>query len=77
MDAHGFKRYWMPIVAVVAVAFALAEVVVRDEGVQLLPQPQPMFSDAQLISTDTTPPTEAHCELAGRHCSRRKRCGCP
>src|SRR5262249_75802 len=33
-----------------------------------LPQPQPMFSDAQLISASTTPPTEAQCFSVGRRC---------
>ncbi len=28
----------------------------------------PLFSDAQLISTSTTPPTEAQCESVGRRC---------
>src|SRR5579859_1177997 len=68
MDAFRFKRYWMPIVTVVAVAFVLAAVVVRGGAVQSLPLPQPMFSDAQLISTGTTPPTEAQCESVGRRC---------
>src|SRR6266478_4087341 len=68
MDALRFKRYWVPIVAVVTVALALAEVVVRGGGVESLPLPQPMFSDAQLISTGTTPPTEAQCESVGRRC---------
>jgi len=68
MDALRFKRYWMPIVAVVTVALALAQVVVRGGGVQSLPLPQPMFSDAQLVSTGTTPPTEVQCESVGRRC---------
>src|SRR6266446_3337745 len=68
MDALRFKRYWMPIVAVVTVALALAQVVVRGGGVQSLPLPQPMFSDAQQVSTGTTPPTEAQCESVGRRC---------
>src|SRR6476660_8057319 len=33
-----------------------------------LPLPQPMFSDAQLISASVTPPTEAQCESVGRRC---------
>src|SRR6185437_2724226 len=33
-----------------------------------LPQPQPMYSDAQLISASTVPPTEAQCESVGRRC---------
>jgi subtilase family serine protease len=32
------------------------------------PLPQPMFSDAQQISTSATPPTEAQCETVGRRC---------
>jgi hypothetical protein len=68
MDALRFKRYWTPIVAVVTVTLALAAVVVPGRGVQSLPHPQPMFSDAQLISTGTTPPTEAQCESVGRRC---------
>src|SRR3954464_12960527 len=32
------------------------------------PTPQPMYSDAQQISSSTTPPTEAQCESAGRRC---------
>src|SRR5260221_12637217 len=58
----------MPFVVLATVAFVLAEVIVRDGGVQSLPQPQPMYSDAQLVSTDMTPPTEAQCELVGRRC---------
>src|SRR5882672_4431762 len=68
MNAMPFKRHWMPIVAVATFAFVLAEVVARGGGVRSLPQPQPMFSDVQLVSTDTTPPTEAQCELVGRRC---------
>ena len=33
-----------------------------------LPLPQPMFSDAQLISTSVTPPSEAQCFSVGRRC---------
>ena len=32
------------------------------------PRPQPMYSDAQLISSSATPPTEAQCESVGRRC---------
>jgi len=68
MNAVRFKRYWMPIVVVAPVAFLFAAVVGRGGGVPSLPQPQPMFSDAQQVSTDTTPPTEAQCESVGRRC---------
>jgi subtilase family serine protease len=68
MDVLRFKRYWMPIVAVVAVGLALVAAVGRGGGVQSLPLPQPMFSEAELIASDTTPPTEAQCESVGRRC---------
>jgi len=68
MDAFRFKRYWKPIVTAAAVALALGAVVVRGGGEQSLPQPQPTFSDAQQVSTGTTPPTEAQCESVGRRC---------
>jgi len=44
------------------------------EAYSSLPLPQPMFSDAQLVSTGTTPPTEAQCELVGRRCFTPQRC---
>src|SRR5258708_6221856 len=68
MNAVRFKRYGMPLVVLATFAFGLAGVLVRGGGVPSLPQPQPMFSDAQLVSTDMTPPTEAQCELVGRRC---------
>jgi subtilase family serine protease len=68
MDVLRFKRYWMPIVAVVAIGLALVAAVGRGSGVQSLPLPQPMFSEAELIASDTTPPTEAQCESVGRRC---------
>lgn len=68
MDAIQFKRYWIPIVAVVAVALVLVAAVGRGGGFRTVPLPQPMFNDAQLISSSTTPPTEAQCESVGRRC---------
>jgi subtilase family serine protease len=41
---------------------------IERRGAEQLPQPQPMFSDAELISTSTTPPTEGQCESVGRRC---------
>ena len=35
---------------------------------QSLPLPRPVWSDAQLVSTSTTPPTEAQCNSVGRRC---------
>jgi subtilase family serine protease len=50
-----------------AVVSAFAATAVRT-GDPSTPVPQPMFSDAVLISASTTPPTEAQCESVGRRC---------
>jgi subtilase family serine protease len=51
----------------VGLAFAAA-FIGRAGGATALPLPHPSWSDAQLISTSTTPPTEAQCFSAGRRC---------
>jgi subtilase family serine protease len=56
------------IVAVGLVAVGVAAILGRGGGAQSLPLPQPTFSDAQLIATSTTPPTEAQCYSVGRRC---------
>ena len=55
-------------IGTVAVAAALAVVLGQSGGARSLPLPQPTFSDAQLISSSETPPTEADCLLVGRTC---------
>src|SRR5690348_16680580 len=37
-------------------------------GARSLPLPHPLYSDALLITSSTTPPTEAQCESVGRRC---------
>jgi subtilase family serine protease len=58
------------VIAVAAVLFAAAMAVLlgRAGGAQGLPAPHPSWTDAQLVSTSTTPPTEAQCFSAGRRC---------
>jgi subtilase family serine protease len=60
-------RYGTALVAIAVSALAL-QGIERRGGEQLLPPLQPMFSDAEQISTSTTPPTEAQCESVGRRC---------
>ena len=55
-------------VLVVTAAVAVAAVAGGGGSAGSLPQPQPTFSDPQLISAGTTPPTEAQCYSAGRRC---------
>ena len=52
---------------------ALAAVAVPDtnspvSGIHAPPLPHPLYSDALLITSSTTPPTEAQCESVGRRC---------
>lgn len=54
--------------ALTAVVCAFAVTAGRGGNMPPQPLPQPMFSDAQLISASTTPPTEAQCESVGRRC---------
>jgi len=58
------------VIAVAAVLFAAAMAVLlgRAGGAQGLPAPHPSWTDAQLVSTSTTPPTEAQCFSVGRRC---------
>jgi len=52
-----------------ALVLALGAIAGHEKGTpHALPLPQPMFSDAQLISASVTPPTEAQCESVGRRC---------
>jgi subtilase family serine protease len=55
-------------VAAVLSAAALAVLLGRAGGAQGLPAPHPSWSDAQLVSTSTTPPTQAQCNSVGRRC---------
>jgi subtilase family serine protease len=68
MNTMRFIRHGIPIVTVVAIAAGIAATVGASRGVQSLPLPQPTYSDAQLIATGTTPPTEAQCLSVGRTC---------
>lgn len=54
--------------ALTAVVCAFAVTAGRGGYPPSQPLPQPMFSDAQQISTSTIPPTEAQCESVGRRC---------
>ncbi len=57
------------LIGVLVVIAAVAVAAVAGGGsAGSLPQPQPTFSDPQLISAGTTPPTEAQCYSAGRRC---------
>jgi subtilase family serine protease len=49
-------------------ALALATLLGRGGRAEALPSPRPVWNDAQLVSTSTTPPTEAQCFSAGRRC---------
>ena len=52
-----------------ALALPLVSIAGHEEGAPpSMPVPQPMFSDAQLISSSVVPPTEAQCESVGRRC---------
>ena len=62
------RRLLMIVAVVVVVATAAAAMLGRGGSVRTLPLPHPTYSDAQLISTSTTPPTEAQCYSAGRRC---------
>src|SRR5581483_5709006 len=54
--------------AMVAALGALAVAVGVSVGSRALPNPQPTFSDLQLVSASTTPPTQAQCFSVGRRC---------
>ena len=54
--------------ALLLFALALAALIGRGGTVRALPTPRPVWNDAQLISSSTTPPTEAQCFSAGRRC---------
>jgi subtilase family serine protease len=60
-----FCRPQTLMLAAVVSAFAATAVRTGDPPTAV---PQPMFSDALLISASTTPPTEAQCESVGRRC---------
>ena len=53
----------LPLLALVVCTAA-----VRSAGARSLPTPQPIWDEAQLVSTSTTPPTEAQCFSVGRRC---------
>jgi subtilase family serine protease len=55
-------------IGTVVVAAALAVMLGQSGGARSLPLPQPTFSDAQLIASSATPPTEAQCLSVGRTC---------
>jgi subtilase family serine protease len=56
------------VLALLLLALALAALVGRGGSARALPTPRPVWNDAQLISSSTTPPTEAQCFSAGRRC---------
>src|SRR5690348_12460361 len=59
----------IPVFTLSALVLPLASMAGNEEGApRALPLPQPMFSDAQLISANATPPSEAQCFSAGRRC---------
>src|SRR5438132_10017445 len=63
----GRGRTLIAIAAVLSAA-ALAVLLGRPGGAQGLPAPHPSWTDAQLVSTSTTPPTQAQCNSVGRRC---------
>src|SRR5947209_16680800 len=63
----GRKRTLIAIAAVLSAA-ALAVLLGRAGGAQGLPAAHPSWTDAQLVSTSTTPPTQAQCNSVGRRC---------
>jgi len=65
MKSHLFSLGRIGLVVPAAVVFALTPPFGHAGG---MPTPQPMYSDAQQISSDETPPTEAQCESVGRRC---------
>jgi subtilase family serine protease len=54
--------------ALLVLAVAAAALAGRGGRTSALPTPRPVWNDAQLISSSTTPPTEAQCFSAGRRC---------
>jgi subtilase family serine protease len=62
------RRVIAAAMTALALAFAAAALVGDGSATAALPMPQPTWQDAQLISTSTTPPTEAQCFSAGRRC---------
>jgi subtilase family serine protease len=54
--------------AVLLLALAVTMLLGRSGRTSALPAPHPVWNDAQLISSSTTPPTEAQCFSAGRRC---------
>jgi subtilase family serine protease len=54
--------------ALVVFALAAAAFVGTGGRPQALPAPHPAWNDAQLVSSGTTPPTEAQCFSVGRRC---------
>jgi subtilase family serine protease len=63
----GRRRIALAVAAVLSAA-ALAVLLGRAGGAQGLPAPHPSWTDAQLVSTSTTPPTQAQCNSVGRRC---------
>jgi subtilase family serine protease len=66
----GRGRFVAAALAAVVLALAFAMLVGRGGGAQALPGLQPSWNEAQLISSSTTPPTEAQCFSVGRRCFR-------
>ena len=65
MKNHRFRQRSIAVSLPSAFAFVLAAQLGHAGS---LPTPRPMYSDAQQISTGTTPPTQAQCVSAGRRC---------
>jgi subtilase family serine protease len=65
------RRGRVSLAALAALLIALACIAafgLRSGGAAALPLPHPSWNDAQLVSTSTTPPTEAQCFSVGRRC---------
>ena len=62
------RRLFFTGAALIAVAAVVTGLGGRGGSTVALPMPHPIFSDAQQISTSTTPPTQAQCNSAGRRC---------
>jgi subtilase family serine protease len=61
-------RVFAAVLALLLFALALAALAGRGGSQRAVPSPRPVWSDAQLISSSATPPTEAQCFSAGRRC---------
>src|SRR6516165_4688175 len=69
MKTHLVRFCGIHAITLAAVVFAVGARAGHEEGApHALPLPQPMFSDALLISASTTPPTQLQCFSVHRRC---------